>query len=94
MKKLLIINDLGKIIHFKNKDIRTPAQIEATDSEIKQLQIALNMIGVRDYIIKEKSDLPIKQIKNIPVEELILKNNDDEDTNPKSILEKLINKEL
>lgn len=96
MKKLLIINDLGKIIHFKNKDIRTPVQIEATDNEIKQLQITLHMIGVKDYIIKKKSNLPIKKIKNIPIEKLILKNNnhDDNDMNPKSILKKLINKEL
>ena len=93
MKKLLIINDLGKVIRFKNKDIRTPTQLEVTDNEMKQLQIALNMIGVKDYIIKKKSDLPIKQIKNIPIEELILKD-DNEDTNPKSILKKLINKEL
>jgi len=95
MKKLLIINDSGKIIHFKNKDIRTPTQIKATDNEIKQLQIVLNMIGVKDYVIKKQSDLPsIKKNKNIPIEELILKNDNDEDTDPKSILKKLINKEL
>jgi hypothetical protein len=95
MKKLLIINDVGKLINFKNKEIRTPAQIKINDNDLKHLEIVLKMIGIKDYkvinnfdIIEEKN----KKEKIIPIEEIIIK--DDDDNNPKTILKKLINKEL
>ena len=91
MKKILIINDVGKTIYFKNRELRTPVTIEVTNEELIQLEIILKMVNVRDYSIKTKTyESKIEYInKKIIIEELNIKKED-----PKTILNKLINKEM
>ena len=100
MKNTLTINDVGKIIYFKNQEIRTPVIIEVTEKELQQIKISLKMLNIRDYSIKIKTEEPkIEYInKKIIIEELNINNKEsNKESNkedPKSILNKLINKEL
>ena len=96
MKKTVIINEIGKLIYFKNKELRTPVTIDVTDKELIQLKITLKMTGINNYSIEMKTYKPkIEYNKQIIIEELntntepIIKKED-----PKTILNKLINEEL
>ncbi len=100
MKNIVIINDVGKTIYFKNREIRTPVTIEVTKKELQQLKCNLKMVNVRDYSIEIKSNEPkIEYInKQIVIEELNIKEEPKKEEpkkeDPKTILNKLINKEL
>lgn len=97
MKNILTINDVGRMIHFKNREIRTPVIIEATDKELLQLKINLRMLNIKNYSIKRKiNESKINHINNqIIIEELDIIKPDIEEEDPKTILNKLMNnKEL
>lgn len=51
MKKLLIIEDRAKRIHFKNRKLRTPVNLRVTDEELKQLKVEMKMAGVEKWKI-------------------------------------------
>ena len=90
MKKIVIINYIGKIIYFKNRELRSPVTIEVTEKELTHLKIVLKMSDIRNYSIEMKIYKPkIEYEKQIIIEELNTKKED-----PKTILNKLINKEL
>lgn len=54
MKKFLVIEDVGKHIHFKNRKVRTPVTLEVTDSELKQIQVSMKMSDVQNWKLYDK----------------------------------------
>lgn len=93
MKKLLKITTTNKKFVFKNREIRTPVTIEATDSELKYLLVAIKAAGVTDFIIdkvsknfetKIEESIEVEEEKEVIIEEL------DAVSEPNSILQKLV----
>lgn len=91
MKKLLKIKTPNKVFNFKQKQVRTPAIVEATDGELKFLLVAMKAAGVTDYTINEKKEtletsiedpIEVEEEKEVIIEEL-------DDLEPESMLEKL-----
>lgn len=93
MKKLVIVNEKNKKFHFRNREVRTPVEIEVTDQELKTLTIAFKMADIQTYTIKSKEKTkktdPIIDLENkeVLIEELDLEDTEEE---KKSILEKLM----
>ena len=90
MKKLLKITTTNKKFVFKNREIRTPVTIEATDDELKYLLIAIKAAGVTDFTINKlnkkieiiiEESIGVEEKKEVIIEEI--------DSEPKSILQKL-----
>jgi len=90
MKKLLKITTTNKKFVFKNREIRTPVTIEATDDELKYLLIAIKAAGVTDFTInklnktfetKIEQPIEVEEEKEVIIEEI--------DSESKSILQKL-----
>ena len=95
MKKLLKITTTNQKFVFKNREIRTPATIEATDDELKYLLIAIKAAGVTDFTINKlnktfettiEQPIEIEEEKEVIIEEI--------DSEPKSILQKLGSEEM
>ena len=91
MKLLKIITTNKKFV-FKNRDIRTPVTIEATDGELKYLLVAIKAAGVTDFVINKVSKnietkietaIEVEEEKEVIIEEL------DDISEPNSILQKL-----
>ena len=92
----------GKVLTFKNREVRTPADFEVEDREIKTFKVMLRQEGVSDYNIRSKEEVnkENKVIKNtllelpefnreedtVIVEEIMM--DDEEET--KSVLDELI----
>jgi hypothetical protein len=78
MKKFLKIKDTAKFIYFKNRKVRTPATLEVTDDDLKNLHIALRMSDIQNFEIvledeyekEEKVEIVIDENKNVIIEEL------------------------
>jgi hypothetical protein len=93
MKKIVVINEKSKRFYFKNREVRTPVELEVTDQELKSLAIVFKMADIQKYIIKtqekpQKSN-PLIEFENteVLIEELDLEDSEEEQ---KSILEKLM----
>lgn len=55
MKKILVIEDNGKFIRFKNRKVRTPVTLEVTETELKQLKTSMNMADIQNWHVKDKA---------------------------------------
>jgi hypothetical protein len=61
MKKKFIINDKGKVITFKERQIRTPAEIEFMEKELPLLLMQVRFHGINDYKVEGMDDLLISK---------------------------------
>ena len=95
MKKYEIkINDLNRIIFFKNREVRTPTIIEVYEPDLESVKSSLRMKKISYYVVNEKIDfINIDEIQELVfvdkekiIEELEEINND----KPKTILDKLV----
>lgn len=61
MKNKFIINDKGKVIVFRERQIRTPAKIEFTDKELPLLLMQVRFHGIMDYKVEGMDDVPMSK---------------------------------
>ena len=64
MKKILVIEDTGKFVRFKNRKVRTPVTLKVTDSEFKQIKVSMDMSDIQKWHLKEDAGNKEKIIDN------------------------------
>ena len=98
MKKYKVRVDVpGKVIFFRNKEIRTPFDLELDDSDITLFKFAMNSSGISKYTIEDNKnddettweDIIVVEDKDVVIEDLYI----EEEKEPKTILEKLLRDE-
>ena len=47
--KTVIIEDKAKFIRYKNRKVRTPVTLNVTETELKQLKVAIKMADVQTW---------------------------------------------
>lgn len=89
-RTILRIFDKNKKIHFKNREIRTPVNIEVTEKELRNLHTSLRLAGITNFKVETIIDnkhtiidnpILIEEEKRVIIEDL--------DEEPKTLLEKL-----
>lgn len=99
MKKKLIIRDRNKFLYYKNRKVRTPVTLfDIDETDLIGLRTALKMSDIQDFSIEEikveklKSEIDV--VIDIPDnKEVVIEELDIESSEPKTILEKLMNGE-
>ncbi len=97
MKKYMVeVRDIGKLIFFKDKKIRSPFVLELADSDIELFKRTMAANGVEQYEIKDfKEDVDNDiwnetvipdEDKEVVIEDLFV----EEAKEPSTILEKLL----
>ena len=89
-RTIVRIFDRNKKINFKNREIRTPVNIEVTEKELRILHTSLRLAGINDFKVETVIDnkhtiidkpILIEEDKKVIIEEL--------DEEPKTLLERL-----
>jgi hypothetical protein len=104
MKKYkVIVKTRGKLIFFKNKEIRSPFTLDVADSELELLRSTLISSAIDKYEIEEIKDtntnpdddfwedIIVPKEKDIPIEELCVEQGEEKE--PSTLLEKLLRDE-
>lgn len=93
-RKVLSIKERNRTLHFKNRELRTPVDIDITGQKLNSINIALRLAGITDYEVKTISEKEESTV-NIPKEieqDVIIEELDDPDEDI-SLLEKLSNEQ-
>lgn len=83
------ISDLGRVIVFKNREVRTPVELEVPESQLAEIKAKVRANGISNYSIslardKSEEEFTIPEIddEEEPLEE--------QEEKPKSLLEEFL----
>jgi hypothetical protein len=96
---ILDVKTPGKLLSHRGRSVRTPAQFQVTEKELKNFKVMLNQTGVLEYTIRSKEkvdkDLLTRQQYEKDIEfptdgEVIVEEIMDSEEETKSVLDQLI----
>lgn len=92
--KILVIKDNNRMIRFRNRTIRTPVELELTESELTQMRTVLKMGEIENFEIldpNERKEEPVEEVKDeqviVPLEEKPKVVTSKNEVQPKSLLD-------
>lgn len=87
------INDPGRLIFFRNREVRTPVEVEVLESELDYIKLKIRANGIVDYSISlvnnEVSMLDLSFENDKEMEEPLVEELEECNQEPKTLLEKL-----
>ena len=87
------LNDPGRLIFLKNREVRTPVEVEVRESELDYIKLKIRTNGIVDYSISlvkdEVSMLDLSFENDKEMEEPLVEELEECSQEPKTLLEKL-----
>lgn len=91
---ILEVKTPNKLLVHRGRSVRTPAKFTITEKEIKMFEVMLHQVGAEEYSIRSKEKVDIKISHQVPTieveEEVVIEEILDDESETKSVLEKLV----
>lgn len=80
--KILKIRDGNRMIRFRNRNIRTPVEIELTENELTQMRIVLKMAEIENFEVIDPKEKGEDDVEDFEQEYIALEDQPKEFTRP------------
>lgn len=91
----VIINDPGRLLVFRNRAVRTPVKLRVSELELKGVELSIRISGITNYSInlvpEETGEKLVLHSEDLIIEEPLIE--ELEESNPRAILEELLEDE-
>lgn len=92
---ILDVKTPGKMLDYRGKSIRTPAQFVITHAELRKFEVVLRQVGATEYTIRSKDEVDREILERKEAEKVdeIYTDPEGQEENKEAIIEELMDSE-